>query len=44
MIGFSTGKVPVTPVTGNDILPDSNGKIQMRYVVSDPEPDVWYET
>ena len=48
MIDFSTGEVSVTPATGNDILLDSdiildsNGKIRMHYVVSDPDPDVGY--
>ena len=46
MIYLSTGEVPVPPATGNDILIesdiliDSDGGIQMQYVVSDPDHDV----
>ena len=46
MIDLSTGEVPAPPATGNnilldsDILRDSDGKIRMQYVVSDPDPDV----
>ena len=46
MIDLSTGEVPAPPETGNDILIysdillDSDGKIRMQYVVSDPEPNV----
>ena len=50
MIDLSTGEVPSPPATGNDIpldsdiLLDSDGKIRMQYVVSDPDPDVGDET
>ena len=42
VICLSTGEVPAPPETGNDILLGSDGKIQMQYVVSDPDPDVRY--
>ena len=32
--------MPEPPETGNDILLDSDGKIWMQFVVSDPEPDI----
>ena len=50
VIDLSTGEVKSTPSTVNaiilysDILLDSDGKIWMQYVVSDPDPDVGYGT
>ena len=32
--------MPEIPSTGNDILIDSDRKIRMQYVVSNPDPDV----
>ena len=40
MIDLSAGEVPAPPATANAILLDSDGKIWMQYVVSDPDPDV----
>ena len=40
VIDISTGQVPEPPANGNDILLDSDGKIQIQYVVSDPDLDV----
>ena len=40
MIYLSTGEVPVPSETGNDILLDSDRKMWMQYVVSDPDPGV----
>ena len=40
MIDLSTREVPAPLATGNAILLDSDGKIRMQYVVSDPDPDV----
>ena len=40
VIYLSTGEVTAPPATGKDILPESDGKIRMQYVLSDPDPDV----
>ena len=40
MIGLSTGEFSAPLETGNDIILDSDGKIWMQYVVSDPHPDL----
>ena len=46
VIGLSTREVPAPSENGNnillnsDILLESDGKIRMQYVVSDPEPNV----
>ena len=40
MIGLSIGEVPVPPATGHDILLNSDGKIQMQYIVSDTDSGV----
>ena len=50
MIDLSTREVKSTTESMNaiilysDILLDSDGKIWMQYVVSDPDPDVGYGT
>ena len=38
-IDLSTGEVQAQPEKWNDIILDSDGKIRMQYVVSDPDPD-----
>ena len=35
------GELLVPSLTGKDMLLDSDGKIRMQYVVSDPDPDFW---
>ena len=40
MIELSIREFTDYPSTGHGILLDSNGKIRMHYVVSDPDPDI----
>ena len=44
VIDLTTGEVPALPETGNDIILDSDGKIRMQYLLSDPDPDIGYGT
>ena len=43
-IYLTIGEVQVPPENWNYIILDSDGEIWMRYVASDPNPDVGYGT